>query len=96
MSKAKTLAGTVSTGGVLENPANVLVDSDIGVAVQAYDADLTSWAAIAPSAKQDTLVSGTNIKTVNGTSVLGSGDITISAGANPGIVRALAVNCILP
>jgi hypothetical protein len=68
----------------------------IGTDVQAYDADLTSWAAIAPSTKQDTLVSGTNIKTVNGTSVLGSGDITISAGANPGIVRALAINCILP
>lgn len=30
--------------------------------------------------KQDTLVSGTNIKTINGTSVLGSGDITISGG----------------
>lgn len=28
------------------------------------------------NAKQDTLVSGTNIKTINGTSVLGSGDIT--------------------
>lgn len=30
--------------------------------------------------KQATLVSGTNIKTINGTSVLGSGDITISGG----------------
>lgn len=29
--------------------------------------------------KQDTLVSGTNIKTINNTSLLGSGDITISA-----------------
>lgn len=29
--------------------------------------------------KQNTLVSGTNIKTVNGTSILGSGDITISS-----------------
>lgn len=29
--------------------------------------------------KQDTLVSGTNIKTINGTSVLGSGDLTVSA-----------------
>lgn len=28
--------------------------------------------------KQDTLVSGTNIKTVNGNSLLGDGDITIS------------------
>ena len=31
--------------------------------------------------KQDTLVSGTNIKTINGSSVLGSGDITISSSA---------------
>lgn len=30
--------------------------------------------------KQDTLVSGTNIKTVNGNSLLGSGDITIEGG----------------
>lgn len=33
------------------------------------------------SGKQTTLVSGTNIKTVNGTSILGSGNITISGGA---------------
>lgn len=31
--------------------------------------------------KQDTLVSGTNIKTVNNESLLGSGNITISGGA---------------
>ena len=30
--------------------------------------------------KQDTLVSGTNIKTINGTSILGSGNVTISGG----------------
>lgn len=30
--------------------------------------------------KQDTLISGTNIKTINGESVLGSGDIVISGG----------------
>ena len=30
--------------------------------------------------KQDTLVSGTSIKTINGESILGSGDITISGG----------------
>ena len=32
------------------------------------------------SGKQDTLVSGTNIKTINNNSLLGSGDITISGG----------------
>jgi hypothetical protein len=35
--------------------------------------------------KQDTLVSGTNIKTINGASVLGSGDLTVSgSGASWG------------
>jgi len=36
----------------------------------------------AVDAKQDTLTSGINIKTINGNSVLGSGDLTISAGAD--------------
>lgn len=36
-------------------------------------------------AKQDDLVSGTNIKTINGASVLGSGDLTVSGGASPAI-----------
>lgn len=34
------------------------------------------------SAKQDTLVSGTNIKTINGESILGSGDIEIQGGSS--------------
>ena len=34
--------------------------------------------------KQDTLVSGTNIKTINGESILGSGNITISGGSGSG------------
>ena len=43
--------------------------------------DLSNYATQSDLAnKQDTLVSGTNIKTINGTSVLGSGDITISGG----------------
>ncbi len=45
---------------------------------KADDADL--------SAKQDALVSGTNIKTVNGNTLLGSGDIVVSGGgASPAI-----------
>ena len=34
--------------------------------------------------KQDTLVSGTNIKTINGNSLLGSGDVAISGGSGSG------------
>lgn len=34
--------------------------------------------------KQDTLISGTNIKTINNTSLLGSGNITIQGGGGTG------------
>lgn len=42
------------------------------------------------NAKQDTLVSGTNIKSVNGTSLLGSGDITVAASGAPQIIAKKA------
>ena len=35
------------------------------------------------NAKQDTLISGSNIKTINGQDILGSGDIVISGGDKP-------------
>lgn len=37
--------------------------------------------------KQDELVSGTNIKTINGNSILGSGDLTVTGGTQVQIVR---------
>jgi hypothetical protein len=45
----------------------------------AFIASAATW-----NAKQAALVSGTNIKTVNGTSLLGSGDITITGGITDG------------
>ena len=63
----------------------------------------------ATSTKQDTLVSGTNIKTINNQSILGEGNITIeggggggkaiSAGTNISITTGETydtINCILP
>ena len=45
---------------------------------------------------QSILVSGTNIKTINGTSLLGSGDITISGGGGLAItVRKISTNTTL-
>lgn len=44
--------------------------------LQLPGADIDARLAAVPN-KQDTLVSGTNIKTINGQSLLGSGDITI-------------------
>lgn len=41
------------------------------------------------ASKQDTLVSGTNIKTVNSTSLLGSGDIVIGGGSPSGVSGAI-------
>ena len=40
-------------------------------------------AAIDLTGKQDELVSGTNIRKINGTSILGSGDISVAAGGTP-------------
>lgn len=41
------------------------------------------------SRKQDKLTSGTNIKTINGESIIGSGDITISGGTSDANVQAV-------
>jgi hypothetical protein len=44
------------------------------------------------SGKQDKLVSGTNIKTINGTSILGSGNITIEGGTGNSDANVQAVD----
>lgn len=41
---------------------------------------------------QEKLVSGINIKTINGSSVLGSGDLVVSATANPSVITLSAVD----
>lgn len=48
------------------------------------DAEKTKLAGIDLSTKQDTLVSGTNIKTINGSSLLGPGNIVIEGGGGGG------------
>lgn len=48
-------------------------------AAEITSADLDTW-----DAKQDALVSGTNIKTINNQSLLGSGNITIEGGGGGG------------
>jgi hypothetical protein len=40
-------------------------------------------------AKQDTLVSATNIKTINGTSVLGSGNLTVSGSSDVKVLKTV-------
>ncbi len=49
----------------------------------------TDWSTF--NAKQDALVSGSNIKTINSTSLLGSGDISIPIGDPAGTAVAMAI-----
>ena len=63
----------VKINGTTKSQSNGIVD--LGTVITAHQ-DI--------SGKQDKLVSGTNIKTINGTSILGSGDIVISGGSSSG------------
>jgi hypothetical protein len=69
----------ISVTSTIDIRVNALEVTESGVNV---DGTLTvNGQSIDLSTKQDTLVSGTNIKTVNGTSLLGSGDIVIGGGS---------------
>ena len=70
----------VTSGGVkaaLDGKQDTI--SDLSTIRSGASAGATAVQPAALNAKQDTLVSGTNIKTLNGASLLGSGNITISA-----------------
>ena len=51
--------------------------------VETYNSDKANFATKTElNSKQETLISGTNIKTINGNSILGSGDITITGSGD--------------
>jgi hypothetical protein len=82
-----------SWGSVSAAPETTSVTKDevgLGNVDNTSDVDkpISTATQTALNAKQATLVSGTNIKTINGSSVLGSGDLTISSGssANPSVI----------
>ena len=64
-----------------------VVTDDEGYTVSMADHYIGLYAEYLDTKKQDELVSGTNIKTSNGTSVLGSGDLTVTGGTQVQIVR---------
>lgn len=61
----------------LENDSGFITNTEASNSYQAKG-DYATTAQL--NSKQDTLVSGTNIKTINGNSLLGEGNITIQAG----------------
>ena len=69
--------------GLEENANKNVVDQTY--APTSENAQSGKAVAEAVSGKQNTLVSGTNIKTINGNSILGSGNITIEGGSGSSI-----------
>ena len=71
-----------STGTNTGDETNTSIKTKLGASSASNDGYLTSanWSTF--NGKQDTLVSATNIKTINGSSVLGSGDLVVS-GSDP-------------
>ena len=95
---------SVATSGVANIPAastSVYGVTKLSSATNSTSTTLAATASAVKSAydlangKQDKLVSGTNIKTVNGTSILGSGDITISGGSSDANVQAVDTGDVL-
>ena len=72
-----------ATSGKADTTALTTHTSDTTIHVTA--SDKTAW-----NGKQDALVSGTNIKTVNNQSLLGSGDIEIQGGMTPAQEETIA------
>ena len=58
----------------------------------AIDLNITGQFKSNGVATQPTLVSGTNIKTINGTSVLGSGDLVVGGASGPGLAKVYLFN----
>lgn len=73
-----------ATGKLIKDSGLTLAGSNTG-----DNATNTQYSGLA-SSKQDTLVSGTNIKTVNGTSLLGSGDLVTTQTSIVGITGTIA------
>ena len=83
---------SVSSGGVTDVTATAPVlstggttpDISMAVADAGHDGYLSSTDWNTFNDKQELLVSATNIKTINGSSVLGSGDLVVSGGGGGG------------
>lgn len=91
ITQIKANGTSVATSGVANIPAASTSAYGVTKLSSATNSTSTTLAATASAVKsvydlangkQDKLVSGTNIKTINGESILGSGDIAISGGGS--------------
>ncbi len=79
--KIKSVLASIICGSTAATQDQV----DAGTATGVYVEPATLENSSQLSGKQSTLVSGTNIKTINGSSILGSGDLTVSGGGLSGL-----------
>ena len=70
----------VANGWEIEELHDVLITSPANNDILRYDSSIGVWKNNTLADKQATLVSGTNIKTINSVSLLGPGNIDISGG----------------
>jgi hypothetical protein len=97
----KTINGAsiLGSGDIVVATASPVEDQIVnGVTTKApsqnavFDALATVQSSI--NSKQNTLVSGTDIKTINGTSLLGSGDLVISGGGGSGYTDEQVIQAV--
>ena len=69
---------------------NARINMDTTVTASSTNAITSGAVSTALGSKQETLVSGTNIKTINNESLLGSGNITISGGGGSSTLSGLS------
>lgn len=85
-------AGSALAGTALQPSDNISeLNNDAGYITGISSSDVTSALGYTP---QDTLVSGTNIKTINSQSILGSGNIDIQGGTDIEAFTAAEVQTI--
>jgi hypothetical protein len=77
--EALTVVKSSGSGNAASITGGVTLLTELNLTTKLADAHINSAATW--NSKQNALVSGTNIKTINGNSLLGSGDITISGGS---------------
>jgi hypothetical protein len=88
--EALTVVKTSGSGNAASITGGVTQLDELHLTTDLADSYISSAATW--NAKQEPLVSGTNIKTINGSSVLGSGDLVVSATANPSVIALTATN----
>ena len=78
--------GVISVTGI--NTSEFVTSGDVKSQIEAYNYATEGDVTAATSGCQETLVSGENIKTINGESILGPGNITITGGSGSTIYTA--------